>query len=185
MLGITQTSDPLVLYVYTINFARVKKKKRERGREREREIERERERSEDQQYLQRSTRQLDTDYYTLFGRSNVWNVNACCVRELSGCTILAYPGMALWPAAIVAKAKVYSLLLDGSNDSGNIDNKFCWLYGVIMNGLMRRYIHTRMDYFIVSLQKSITAEGLLGLENRYCHHKIARNYCVWVLMVPR
>ena len=26
MLGITQTSDPLVLYVYTINFARVKKR---------------------------------------------------------------------------------------------------------------------------------------------------------------
>ena len=49
----------------------------------------------------------------------------------------------------IINAKFYSLLLDGSTDTGNIDNEVTLAVWCDTNGSDEK-IHTRMDYLMVS-----------------------------------
>ena len=59
----------------------------------------------------------------------------------------------------VAKAKLFSLLMDGSTDSGNIDNE---LFMVLWCDIDRpdEKVHTRMNFFAVTRHEAVTGQGL-------------------------
>ena len=59
----------------------------------------------------------------------------------------------------LAKAKFFSLLLDGSTDTANIDNELILAVWCDRDGGDER-IHTRMEYFTVVRPQAVTAEGL-------------------------
>ena len=60
----------------------------------------------------------------------------------------------------LANAKFFSLLLDGSTDTGNIDDEVLLLVRCDRNGRDEK-VHTRMEYFTVVRPQSVTAQGLL------------------------
>ena len=62
-------------------------------------------------------------------------------NENVGKDFMHYIAMAKWQVLLhkLSETKFFSLLLDGSTDKGNVDNKSCWLCGVIQTGVMRRY----------------------------------------------
>jgi len=60
----------------------------------------------------------------------------------------------------LANAKFFSLLLDGSTDTGNIDNELLLVVWCDRDGTDEK-IHTRMEYFTVVRPHSVTAQGLL------------------------
>ena len=59
----------------------------------------------------------------------------------------------------LAKAKFFSLLLDGSTDTGNIDNEVLLVVWCDPDSSDEK-IHTRMDFLMVSRPQSVTARGL-------------------------
>ena len=59
----------------------------------------------------------------------------------------------------LAKAKFFSLLLDGSTDTGNIDNEVVLVVGCDPDSSDEK-VHTRMDFLTVSRPQSVTACGL-------------------------
>ena len=60
----------------------------------------------------------------------------------------------------IANAKFYSPLLDGSIDTGNIDNEVLFVVWCDLDGCDEK-VHTRMSYFKVARPKSVTGEGLV------------------------
>ena len=60
----------------------------------------------------------------------------------------------------LANAKFFSLLLDGSTDTANIDNEVILAVWCDRDGRDEK-VHTRMEYFTVVRPQSVTAEGLL------------------------
>jgi len=62
----------------------------------------------------------------------------------------------------IANAKFYSLLLDGSTDTGNIDNEVLLVVWCDLDGHDEK-VHTRMSYLKVARPKSVTGEGLFEL----------------------
>ena len=61
--------------------------------------------------------------------------------------------------ATLANAKFFSLLLDGSTDTGNIDDEVFLVVWCDCNGSDEK-VHTRMDYFSVVRPQAVTAQGL-------------------------
>ena len=59
----------------------------------------------------------------------------------------------------LAKAKKFSLLMDGSTDTGNIDNEILLVVWCDPDGSDEK-VHTRMDFLTVSRPQSVTARGL-------------------------
>ena len=60
---------------------------------------------------------------------------------------------------MLAKATFFSLLLDGSTDTGNIDNEVLLVEWCDPDSSDEK-IHTRMDFLMVSRPQSVTARGL-------------------------
>lgn len=60
----------------------------------------------------------------------------------------------------LANAKFFSLLLDGSTDTGNIDNELLVVVCCDRDGSDEK-IHTRMEYFTVVRPHLVTVQGLL------------------------
>ena len=65
----------------------------------------------------------------------------------------------------LANAKFFSLLLDGSTDTGNIDNELLLIVWCDRDGSDEK-VHTRMEYFTVVRPHSVTAQGLLKVLER-------------------
>ena len=59
----------------------------------------------------------------------------------------------------LAKGKKFSLLMDGSTDTGNIDNEILLVVWCDPDGSDEK-VHTRMDFLTVSRSQSVTARGL-------------------------
>ena len=59
----------------------------------------------------------------------------------------------------LAKANFFSLLMDGSTDTGNIDNEILLVVWCDPDGSDEK-VHTRMDFLTVSRPQSVTARGL-------------------------
>ena len=59
----------------------------------------------------------------------------------------------------LAKAKFFSLLLDGSTDTGNIDNEVVLVVWCDPDSSDEK-VHTKMDFLTVSRPQSVTACGL-------------------------
>lgn len=62
----------------------------------------------------------------------------------------------------LAKSKFFSLLLDGSTDTANIDNELILAVWCDRDGSDEK-IHTRMEYFTVVRPQSVTAKGLFNV----------------------
>ena len=63
-------------------------------------------------------------------------------------------------AEALTEAKLFSLLIDGSTDTGNIDNElYMIVYSDLNNGRDEK-VHTRTSYFHVSRPSSVSAVGL-------------------------
>ena len=62
----------------------------------------------------------------------------------------------------LANAKFFSLLLDGSTDTGNIDDEVLLLVWCDRNGRDEK-VHTQMEYFTVVRPQSVTAQGLFAV----------------------
>ena len=59
----------------------------------------------------------------------------------------------------LSKATFYSLLMDGSTDTGNIDNELFLVLWCDVDGRDER-VHTRMSFFTVSKPEAVTGKGL-------------------------
>ncbi len=59
----------------------------------------------------------------------------------------------------LSNAKLFSLLMDGSTDSGNIDDEMFLVLWCDVNGSDEK-VHTNMSFFAVSRPKQVNAQGL-------------------------
>ena len=89
------------------------------------------------------------------------DIGASYTNERSGRMFVHYIAEAKRQMLVdkIANVKFYSQLLNGSTNTGNIDNEMLLLVWCDLDGHDNK-IHTRMSYFKVARPKSVTGEGL-------------------------
>ena len=91
------------------------------------------------------------------------NVGTAYTNEPAGKTVCHYIAESKREELLkcLAKAKFFSVLMDGSTDSGNIDNELFLVLWCDIDGSDEK-VHTRMNFFAVTRPEAVTGQGLFN-----------------------